>query len=179
MRRKRQPPSHTTVGQKPRQDPAAGLAHRRDTLTCIPNSTFWMRVLTLLLSTQSADGPAECQQRAAERLAQQHGGELSCRCDIGWVHEHATAACDLDSECQGCAMQTAGATATVASTMQKASGAMAAMGAAADPQAMQQNMAAFSRENQRMDMASGLTYLLIGVALAAHAVCRPVYIEQR
>ena len=52
-------------------------------------------------------------------------------------------------------MQTAGATATVASTMQKASGAMAAMGAAADPHAMQQNMAAFSRENQRMDMASG------------------------
>lgn len=53
-------------------------------------------------------------------------------------------------------MVTAGATATVASTMQKASGAMAAMGAAADPHAMQQNMAAFSRENQRMDMASDM-----------------------
>jgi hypothetical protein len=66
-----------------------------------------------------------------------------------------TAACDSCTECQEFAMQTAGATATVASTMQKASGAMAAMGAAADPQAMQQNMAAFSRENQRMDMASG------------------------
>ena len=69
-------------------------------------------------------------------------------------------------------MQTAGATATVASTMQKASGAMAAMGAAADPQAMQQNMAAFSRENQRMDMASGLTYLLTSAALLSqHMQC--------
>lgn len=39
--------------------------------------------------------------------------------------------------------------------MANASKAMQAMGAAADPQAMQQSMAAFSRENQKMDMASG------------------------
>ncbi len=51
--------------------------------------------------------------------------------------------------------QTAGATSTVAASMQKASQAMAAMGQAVDPRAMQQSMAAFARENQRMNMASG------------------------
>ncbi len=43
----------------------------------------------------------------------------------------------------------------MAKSMANASKAMQAMGAAADPQAMQQSMAAFSRENQKMDMASG------------------------
>lgn len=58
-------------------------------------------------------------------------------------------------------MQTAGATTTVASSMQKATEAMAAMGAAADPRAMQESMAAFSRENQKMDMASGAAEVLL------------------
>jgi hypothetical protein len=81
---------------------------------------------------------------------------VSCPAVLKWAgHICEVAACDFEVKCLECAMQTAGATATVASTMQKASGAMAAMGAAADPHAMQQNMAAFSRENQRMDMASG------------------------
>lgn len=53
-------------------------------------------------------------------------------------------------------MVTAGATSTVAASMKQASQAMAALGAATDPQAMQQTMAAFSRENQKMDMASDL-----------------------
>lgn len=90
---------------------------------------------------------------------------VSCPAIVTWAgHMCEIAAFDSNSERQECAMQTAGATATVASTMQKASGAMAAMGAAADPHVMQQNMAAFSRENQRMDMASGLTYSLTSLA---------------
>ena len=49
--------------------------------------------------------------------------------------------------------QTAAATHTVAGAMGSASGVMAAVNRTADPIRMQQTMAAFARENERMDLA--------------------------
>lgn len=40
--------------------------------------------------------------------------------------------------------------------MQSAAGAMSAVGAMADPVKMQQQMAAFARENERLDMAGDM-----------------------
>lgn len=55
-----------------------------------------------------------------------------------------------------CVLQTAAATSTVAGAMQSAAGAMSAVGGLADPIKMQQQMAAFARENERLDMASDM-----------------------
>ena len=52
--------------------------------------------------------------------------------------------------------QTAAATQTVAGAMQSASGVMAAVNKTADPIRMQQTMAAFARENERMDLAGDM-----------------------
>ena len=52
--------------------------------------------------------------------------------------------------------QSAAATSTVAGAMHSAAGAMAAVGAMADPHKMQQQMGAFTRESERLDMASDM-----------------------
>ena len=53
-------------------------------------------------------------------------------------------------------VQSVAATSTVAGAMQSATGAMSAVGGLADPVKMQQQMAAFARENERMDMAADI-----------------------
>lgn len=63
----------------------------------------------------------------------------------------------------------------MAKSMANASKAMQAMGAAADPQAMQQSMAAFSRENQKMDMASGARPPLPQCSLPGTARPKPTF----
>lgn len=50
-------------------------------------------------------------------------------------------------------LQAAASTSAVAGAMQSAAGAMSAVGTMVDPLKVQKQMAAFSRENERLDMA--------------------------